>query len=94
MGHMWQSKGGGSMTGINEITAAISTLGFPIFCCVYMAWYINKQDTKNTDAQVKLTDIIENNTKVMTQLVDKLSEFEDRMERLRELDGGGGFGHK
>lgn len=48
---------------INTITAFISSIGFPIAACV--ALYI-----MNTQQISKLTNIIDNNTKIMEELKD------------------------
>lgn len=48
---------------INTITAFISSIGFPIVACV--ALYI-----MNTQQISKLTNIIDNNTKIMEELKD------------------------
>ena len=57
-------KGGENM---NEITTLISTLGFPIVCCVFMWRYINttlKEFTKN----------MAENTALLQKLIDKLDD--------------------
>lgn len=79
--------------GVEDILAIISTVGFPILCCIYMAWYINKMDEQYKESQHKLTSIIENNTKVMTQLIDKLDDLEGRLDIL-SISGGDLRGHK
>lgn len=79
--------------GVEEVLAIISTVGFPILCCIYMAWYINKMDEQYKESQHQLTSIIENNTKVMTQLIDKLDDLEGRLDIL-SISGGDLCGHK
>lgn len=79
--------------GVEDILAIISTVGFPILCCIYMAWYINKMDEQYKESQNQLTGIIENNTKVMTQLIDKLDDLEGRLDIL-SISGGDLRGHK
>lgn len=49
------------------ITTLISTTGFPIFACIAMGWYINSTTRK-------LASVIEDNTKIITQLVERLKE--------------------
>lgn len=79
--------------GVEDILAIISTVGFPILCCICMAWYINKMDEQYKESQHQLTSIIENNTKVMTQLIDKLDNLESRLDIL-SISGGDLHGHK
>lgn len=57
---------------MNEIMNAISTLGFPIVCCGALFWYMIKQDERHKDETAKLTDAINNNTNIMTKLVERL----------------------
>lgn len=65
------------------ITTIISSLGFPIFCCLALGWWIktttesfNKQleDTRKEHAEeIKgLKGSLDNNTIALTKLLDKL----------------------
>lgn len=64
---------------ITTITSAISTVGFPIFCCLAMGWYTyqqSKQSAKQNDALLERLDtmnkdnlaIISENTKTLQEL--------------------------
>lgn len=60
-------------------TQLISSLGFPIACCIGMAWYVNKKDKEaRADREESnktinsLRDAITNNTIVMHQIIEKL----------------------
>lgn len=55
---------------VTQISQLISTTGFPIFACIAMAYYINST-TK------KLTLVIEDNTKIIAQLVERLRMRDD-----------------
>lgn len=44
-------------------------MGFPIACCIGMAWYILKRDDKHAKEVENLRKSIDNNTKVMTELL-------------------------
>lgn len=68
---------------INEIVSLISTVGFPIFACCVMGWYVRESNNKNRDEIEKLheqyneqiNDIKEslnNNTLAIQKLCDKL----------------------
>lgn len=52
---------------IDNIVALISSVGFPIVACIYMATKINK-------TLDKLTDTIANNTNVITNLISKFDK--------------------
>ena len=57
---------------VNIITQIISNLGFPIACVVAMFWMLNKERDAHKAETAELTKAIENNTNVMTQVLDKL----------------------
>lgn len=52
---------------INDIVTIISTVGFPIVCCIVM-FKIYREDLK------KMQESINNNTLVIQKLIDKLNE--------------------
>lgn len=65
------------------LVQAISTIGFPIVCCVAMAWYVKYTTDKNREEVNKLneqhkqemsevTEAINNNTIALTKLCDIL----------------------
>lgn len=67
----------------STITTIISSLGFPIFCCLMLGWWIkattetfNKQleDTrKDHKEEIKgLKESLDNNTLVLTKVLDRL----------------------
>ena len=67
----------------STITTIISSLGFPIFCCLCLGWWIksttesfNKQleDTrKDHKEEIKsLKESLDNNTLVLTKVLDRL----------------------
>lgn len=57
---------------VNVITQIISNLGFPIACVVAMFWMLNKERDAHKAETAELSKAIENNTQVMTQVLDKL----------------------
>lgn len=57
---------------VNIITQIISNLGFPIACVVAMFWMLNKERDAHKAETAELSKAIENNTQVMTQVLDKL----------------------
>lgn len=57
---------------VNNLTAIVGTLGFPIVMCLMFFKYI-KQMTEQHAREVKeLSEAVNNNTLVMQQLIDKL----------------------
>lgn len=64
-------------------TSIINSYAFPIVCCIAMGWYVydrgekERVDRKETEERHKaevdnLATVINNNTVVMTKLLDKL----------------------
>lgn len=71
------------------IITAISTVGFPVICCVGMGWYVKystdrqREDTKELNAQHsaemmafkdEIKDALNNNTIALTKLCEKLDK--------------------
>lgn len=46
----------------------ISTVGFPIACCIYLFYSNTRQQEKSQEEIDKLRETIDNNTKVMIEL--------------------------
>lgn len=57
---------------VNIITQIISNLGFPIACVIAMFYMLNKERDAHKAETAELSKAIENNTQVMTQVLDKL----------------------
>ena len=57
---------------MDALVQIISTVGFPIAVCLVCFWYIREIQTEHKEETAKLADAINNNTLVMTKLVDKL----------------------
>lgn len=54
------------------ILTAIGSVGFPIVCCIYLIYTHNKE-TERTSAEIeKLRVTVENNTKVMIKLCERM----------------------
>lgn len=59
---------------MNEIITAISTVGFPIVACIYMA-YVNKQQTEaHKEEMNKVTEALTDLKIVITELRDMLTK--------------------
>ena len=70
---------------IQAVLTAISTVGFPIACCVGMGWYVkyitdkNREDLTTLNAQHKeemctVTTAINNNTLALQKLTDRMDK--------------------
>lgn len=57
---------------INDLSALISTLGFPIAMCLIMCYYINKINDAHKEETDKFAEALNNNTLVLQKLCDKL----------------------
>lgn len=57
---------------VEQIMQLISSLGFPIVVCIFLAWYIVNRDNQHKEEVSKLTDAVNNNTLVMQKLIDKM----------------------
>lgn len=57
---------------INDLSALISTLGFPIGMCLIMCYYINKINDAHKEESDKFAEALNNNTVVLQKLCDKL----------------------
>lgn len=57
---------------MSAITTLISSVGFPIACCVYLIYSNQKTSEKHAEEVEKLRETVDNNTKVMLKLCNKL----------------------
>lgn len=62
---------------INDLSALISTLGFPIGMCLIMCYYINKINDAHKEESDKFAEALNNNTIVLQKLCDKLDSEVD-----------------
>ena len=58
--------------GVQEITTLIGTLGFPIAAYVGIFWYMSKRDEKYDNKLDKMSEVIDNNTKAITILTERI----------------------
>ena len=66
---------------INDLSALISTLGFPIGMCLIMCYYINKINDAHKEETDKFAEALNNNTIVLQKLCDKLDSEVDVSDR-------------
>lgn len=69
---------------VGTITSLISTVGFPIFCCIVLGWYTyttNKENNARIDAlNDKITDALNNNTQALERLSAMLDKRDEKGE--------------
>lgn len=56
----------------NAVIQLISTLGFPIVCCIVLFWYMIKQTDMHKEEINELKKSIDNNTIILTRLYEEL----------------------
>lgn len=56
----------------NVIVQLISSLGFPIACCIAMFWQNNRLNERHKEETTKLNEAINNNTIALNHLIDRL----------------------
>ena len=56
----------------STIVQLISSLGFPIACCIAMFWQNNKLNESHKEEVSKLNEAINNNTIALNHIIDKL----------------------
>lgn len=72
---------------VTEIMNAIATVGFPIVCCLAMAWYVKYTTDKNREEihnlnevhkteMSEVTNAINNNTLALQKLCDLINSKE------------------
>lgn len=62
---------------VNTAVTMISSVGFPIVACFYMAWNGQRESERHQAEMEKFSDAINNNTLVMTKLCERLGLNED-----------------
>lgn len=64
------------MMDLTPILQAISTTGFPIVLCIIMCYYVKYKDDRDREITAQLSKAVENNTVVITRLIDSLEREE------------------
>ena len=57
---------------VNDVVTLISTVGFPIAAAVGCFWYMTKLNDMHREETESLREAVENNTKAIIRLLDKL----------------------
>lgn len=71
---------------MNDIINAISTVGFPIACCIFFLYQSSRQDQYNREQQERLRGTIEGNTKSIEALQDLVKDLAALVERRMKDD--------
>lgn len=61
----------------STIVQIISSLGFPIACCVAMFWQNNKLNESHKEETSRLNEAVNNNTIALNHLIDKIGGNSD-----------------
>ena len=56
----------------STIVQLISSLGFPIACCIAMFWQNNKLNESHKEEVSKLNEAINNNTIALNHIIDRI----------------------
>lgn len=75
---------------MNDVVSLISTVGFPITCCLGLSYYVfkvtesNRQELKNV--QEKLQEIIEKTSECITNNTNALNELKESILKGEKKD--------
>ena len=69
-------KGGDTMD-VNTVMQLVTTLGFPIVCCIALFWRMIKSDENHKEEMDKLSEALNNNTLAINKLNERLHNGED-----------------
>jgi hypothetical protein len=62
------------------VISAISSLGFPIVCCLIVLYMYWKSDQTHKAEVDKLSEAVQNNTVVMEKILERLEVKKDELE--------------
>lgn len=60
---------------MNAVVQLISTVGFPIFACVALGWLLYREQNEHKEEILKLTEALNGNTVIMTELKQLLQDM-------------------
>ena len=61
---------------LDAITTMITNIGFPIACVICLFRYLKEREAQRDKEQDKWTEAINNNTRVMEKLLDRIEWIE------------------
>ena len=59
---------------VSQLKGLIDTLGFPIFICLALLWFIKTTLAKHSDLMVEIQKSLNANTESIRLLIDKLQD--------------------
>lgn len=68
---------GGEMMDVNTVIQLVTTLGFPIVCCIALFWRMIKSDENHKEEMDKLSEALNNNTLAINKLNERLNHGEN-----------------
>ena len=68
---------GGEWMDVNTVIQLVTTLGFPIVCCIALFWRMIKSDENHKAEMDKLSEALNNNTLAINKLNERLNHGED-----------------
>ena len=60
-----------------DLLTAISTIGFPIVCCLLLFWYLREETNAHKEEMTELKNVISENNTILASLKQLI---EDRLE--------------
>lgn len=76
------------MSNVDAMINVISSIGFPIFVCLILFYYISKEQETLRKTLVDLITTLNNNTNAMNNLLEEVKEQQLRLEGLKGDDDG------
>lgn len=64
---------------ISATIQGISAIGFPAFMCIVMMKYMQENDSKNREEIKALGKALENNSLVVTKLMERIDKLNERI---------------
>ena len=64
---------------ISDTIQGISAIGFPAFMCIVMMKYMQENDNKNREEIKALGKALENNSLVVTKLMERIDKLNERI---------------
>lgn len=68
---------GGETMDVNTVMQLVTTLGFPIVCCIALFWRMIKSDENHKEEMKKLSEALNNNTLAINKLNERLHNGEN-----------------
>lgn len=72
---------------ISTIANVIGSLGFPIACCIYLFYTLNKEQENHKEETNELKAAIENNTVILQKLCTMIDRDLDATENKEDTNG-------